>query len=307
MVPAHGRLFVTPGAHPAIQAILATLAKPGDTILSEMLTYPGLRSLAAQRGLTVAGVPGDAEGIDPEALDAACRRLAPKLLYLNPTLLNPTTETIPAERRIALAEVARRHRLPILEDDAYGFIPLRSPPPFATLAPELTWHIAGLAKCLGAGLRVAYVIAPDARAALPFAAVARANTVMASPLTIALATRWIEDGTADSMLHDIRVESAARQALAAEILPRENFLADPSGFHLWLRLPEQWTRAAFLGHSRVRGLGVVASDAFAVSGAPPEAVRVCLGGPAERSVIHDGLEEMAQTLSEAPALSSLYL
>lgn len=279
MVPSHERLFVTPGAHPAMQAILATLAKPGDTILAERLTYPGLRALAAQAGLTVAGLPGDAEGIDPDALDHACRTLRPKLLYLNPTLLNPTTQTISAARRLAVAEVARRHHLPILEDDAYGFVPARGPAPFAALVPELTWHVAGLAKCLGAGLRVGYVIAPDARAALPFAAAARAASVMASPLTIALATRWIEDGTADAVLRFVRTESAARQAMAASILPAGSFLADPIGFHLWLKLPEPWTRSAFLGHMRVRGVGVVASDAFAVEAPAPEAVRVCLGAP----------------------------
>jgi len=38
-------------------------------------------------------------------------------------------------------------------------------PPLALLAPGLTYYITGFSKCLGAGLRVAYVCAPSERAA----------------------------------------------------------------------------------------------------------------------------------------------
>ena len=63
--------------------------------LSEAITYPGIRSIAAQLGLTLVGLPMDGEGIHPDGLAEACRRLKPRALYLNPTLQNPTTLTIP--------------------------------------------------------------------------------------------------------------------------------------------------------------------------------------------------------------------
>lgn len=307
MVPSQERIFVTPGAHPAIAAILALLAKPGDTILCEALTYPGVRSISAQLGLKLTGLPMDAGGIDPDALASACQRLAPKALYLNPTLQNPTTLTIPPARRAEIAAVARRYRLPVIEDDAYGFIPLHGPPPLASIAPDITWHIAGLAKCIGAGLRAAYVVVPDARSGWPFAAALRASNVMASPLTVALATRWIEDGTADSILRFIRGETAARQKLATELLPPGSFQADPLSFNLWVPLPKPWTRSAFIGHMRAQRIGIVASDAFVALGTPEESVRVCLGGPAPREQIRGALEFMAHALSERPELSSTFL
>ena len=121
------------------------------------------------------------------------KKQKPKGLYLNPTLQNPTTLTVPEKRRAAIARVLQTFNVPLVEDDAYGFIPVRGPAPFAAIIPDLTWHIAGLAKCIGAGLRVAYVIAPTVKSAWSFAASMRAANVMASPLTVALATRWIED------------------------------------------------------------------------------------------------------------------
>jgi DNA-binding transcriptional MocR family regulator len=77
---------------------------------------------------------------------------------------------------------------------------------------------------------------------------------MASPLTVALATRWIEDGTADMMLRFIRTETAERQKLAAEILPPGSFKSDPLSFNLWVPLPKPWTRSAFIGHMRSMGI-----------------------------------------------------
>lgn len=300
LVPSQERLFVCPGAHPALIAIFGLLAKPGETILCEAITYPGARTIAAQLGVTLVGLPMDRDGVTPDALLDACRRLAPKGLYLNPTLQNPTTLTVPEARRVEIAAIARRWRLPIVEDDAYGFIPPHGPPPFAAIAPDITWHIAGLAKCIGAGMRAAYVVAPDLRSGWPFAVAVRAACVMASPLTAALATRWIEDGTADAILRFIRAETRARQAMAAEILPVGGIRADPLSFNLWIELPPGWTRAAFISQTRATGVGIVASDSFTALGPPPEAVRVCLGGPIPRPALRHGLEFIAPVLAQSP-------
>lgn len=248
----------------------------------------------------------DDAGVLPEAFSSACKTLRPKALYLNPTLQNPTTLTMPARRREEMAAVARRWGVPIVEDDAYGFLAPPGGAPIAAIAPDITWHIAGLAKCLGAGLRIAYVVAPDVRAGWPFAAAVRAATVMPSPLTVALATRWIEDGTAEALIRFVRTESKARHALAQELLP-PTFRGDQHGFHIWLTLPEGWTRSAFVGRMRSSGIGTVASDPFTVAGAPPEAVRICLGGPASREVVRHALDYAAHALAAAPNAGASYL
>jgi len=307
LAPAPERLFVAPGAHAALLGILGVLARPGDVVLAEALTYPGIRSIAAQLGIRLVGLAMDGDGVEPRAFAEACERLKPKALCLNPVLHNPTTLTVPEARRAELVAIARRHRVAIVEDDAYGFVPAEPPLPFAALAPELTWHIAGLSKCIGAGLRIAYVVAPDARSGWPFAAALRAASVMASPLTAAIATRWIEDGTADAILRFLRDETAARQRLAAEILPAGSYRADRLSFNLWLDLPAPWTRSAFVGHMQSTGIGVVASDAFAADGNPPEAARICLGGPRSREAIRGALEFMAHALAHPPEVSSAFL
>src|ERR1700726_2945649 len=78
LAPQQDRLFITPGAHPALLGSLGVLAKAGDVVLSEALTYPGARSIAAQLGLKLVGVPMDEQGLDADAFADACRLHAPK-------------------------------------------------------------------------------------------------------------------------------------------------------------------------------------------------------------------------------------
>lgn len=298
------RVTVCPGAQSALLAVIGTLAAPGETICAEALTYPGLKALAAQLRLTVIGLAMDAEGVLPEAFEAACRAHEVKALCCTPTLQNPTTATMSPGRREALVALARAYAVPIVEDDAYGLLPEQSPPPLAALAPELTFHIAGLAKHVAPALRIAYLVAPDSRSGARVRAAIRATAAMASPLTAAIASRWITGGTAHQVRDAIRNEARARQDLAARLLPPGSFAAHPDGFHLWLSLPPGWTRGEFALQLRATGVGVVVSDAFATAPNPPEAVRIGLGGPAPRRQIERALTAIADMLADAPVMTS---
>ncbi len=287
---------ITPGAHASILAILTILAEPGDTILCEAVSYPGLRAIAARLRLNLRGLPMDGEGIDPDALDHAIREHRPKALYLTPTLHNPTTMTVTALRRKQIADVVTAHGLQMIEDDAYGFVPSDAPAALASHAPELAWYIGGLSKCLGAGLRLAYCTAPSSRCALGLGHALRSTAVMASPITTALATRWIEDGTADEIIDDVRFESAARQAIASELLYGLEYQSAPNAFNVWLRLPEGAGRADLMGRLAGRHIGIMPSDAFTILGKPDERVRVCLGGSISRDELRRGLLLMTDSL-----------
>lgn len=297
MVPNLERIAVTPGAHATMAAIISILTQPGDRILCEQITYPGLRNIAGRFGVTLIGLDMDEQGVLPDALAAAIRLHGPKALYLNPTLHNPTTLTIPEARRQDLAEVLRKHRLTLIEDDAYGFIPAKAPAPIALSAPDLTWHIGGLAKCIGAGLRLAYTVAPSAKSAYQLGQAIRALAVMPSPLSMALTTQWIEDGTADSIRRFIRAETSARQAIAREALEGFVFQSSSNAFNIWLSLPKGMGRADIVARMAGRHLGLMPSDAFTVTGTPQERLRVCLGGSVSRETLRENLYFLANTLS----------
>lgn len=237
----------------------------------------------------------------PHAFESLCRSGQPAALYCNPTLQNPSTLTIPFRRREALADIATRYNVPIIEDDAYAMLPQSAPPPLALLAPELTYYVTGMSKNFGAGLRIAYLLAPTVREAQRIAGALRATTVMPSPFTMLLSTQWINDGTASEMLAAIRSEAHARQAIAGRILGAWPFDAHPDGFHLWLPIPGEclWTAPDLAQHLRSRNVAAVASAAFSTDGDPPAAIRICLGGPQDREQCRDGLELVADALTDA--------
>ncbi|MEA1831382.1 PLP-dependent aminotransferase family protein [Methylobacterium durans] len=297
------RVLVGAGAQAALAAILSVTLKPGDALCVPALTYPGLRMAAERRGARLVPVTSDAEGLVPEALLDACRAHRPRALYVVPTLDNPTTATLPAARRAAIAEIARSHQVAIIEDDAYGTLPLDAPRPLAAIAGEITWHIATLSKCASPGLRIAYVAAPGTNEAVRLAAELRAISLMASPLAAALASDWIREGDLDDVVAAIRRENGRRQAIAREMLGDLDVLAHPAGQHLWLRLPAPWRRGEFGAHARQLGVSVVLSDAFSV-GPAPEAIRVSLGAAPDGEALRYGLSLLANLLAHPPGAIS---
>jgi DNA-binding transcriptional MocR family regulator len=292
------RVLVCSGAQSALTAVLGTLAQPGSVVLTDALTYPGLRAAAAQLGIQLVGVATDADGILPDALEKACRKVQPKALYCIPTIQNPTTATMPLQRRRAIAAAARRNDLRVIEDDAYGLLPSSPLPAIASLAPEISFHIATVSKALTPALRIAYLAVPDAAWAMRMRTALQSTALMASPLLTSLVTAWVNDGTANTVVSAIRRESAARQAMAREVLPEGSFAAHPEGLHLWITLPSRWDRRDFVASLQQQsGLVVVASDAFAViTTRLPEAVRVSLGAASTRDRLHGALESVAAAL-----------
>jgi DNA-binding transcriptional MocR family regulator len=289
--------------------LLTTFARAGDLVLTEALTYPGFRALAGQLGIKLKGLAMDSEGILPEALDEACRSHTsasmPKALYCIPTIQNPTTATMSLSRRNAIAEIARRHQLPIFEDDAYGKLPEAALPPLASMVPELAYYVSTLSKCIAPALRLAYLVVPGTSQAARLTAAIRATTMMPSPLSSAIVTHWIGEGTAGKITAAIRRESATRQKIAATILKGMDCAAHPEGHHLWLRLPPGWSGAEFANQARRWKLGAVPRSAFAVaSGEPEDAVRIALGAASDRDQLAGALQLAADALAHLPEVMS---
>ncbi|MEP6828701.1 MAG: PLP-dependent aminotransferase family protein, partial [Rhizomicrobium sp.] len=295
------RIAVCPGTQGALVAALTLLARRGDAVCVEALAYPGFLALAAHQGIDLHSVAMDENGILPESFEAACKTHRPKALYCTPTFHNPTIATVPLARRRRLVEIARRHGVAIIEDDAYGALPRVPVAPLAALAPDCVYHIAGLSKCLSPALRIAYLVLPDARIQARTADAIRAFAGMASPVSAAIATRWMDDGVADAVLAAIRDETSARQAIAAKLLPSAK--SSPECFHAWLPLPKGWTAGALASRARIHGIGLVTADVFATAKAP-EAVRIGLGAPRTRSELTHGLEILGDLLQRGPGTSS---
>lgn len=304
----HGRLpglradrtVIAPGTQATLAALLLDLAKPGDTVLAEALTYPGLKAAAALARVRLVGVAMDENGVDPGAVDAACRTHKAKLIVLTPTMHNPTTATMSARRRADIAGIIARRGLTLIEDDPYIFLDAGAQP-LTTLVPDQAYLAASLSKCLAPGLRTSLLVAPSAEAAQRAAAALRAVLQMPAPLMTAVAIRWMQNGSADAIIATVHQEAAARQALSREVLGVDRFAAQSNSPHIWLPAPSTWSSERFSALLRSRGLGVVASDAFAVSPDAPSGIRAALGAARNRTELKAALEILRDAVGSSAA------
>ena len=300
-------IVLTCGAqHGLLVALMATM-RPGDVLLTEALTYAPVKAMARHLGLKVAPVALDRGMLCAEALDSVCDRVAAKTLYCQPTLHTPTTATMDADRRAEIAGIARKRDLTVIEDDVFGFLPPDRPVPLACFAPERTLYVTGVSKSLAPGLRVGYLHAP-AEYARALRAAVNLSCWMPPPLMAEIASRWIENGTAERLNAFQREEAAVRQSMARELLPGHHLSADPHGFHLWLTLPPQWRPDGFRLEAEERGVKVLVGSTFAVNPSEsPDAVRLCLSHERSRARVRQGLETIAALLAEPGETGAMVL
>ncbi|MFD7765301.1 PLP-dependent aminotransferase family protein [Streptomyces sp. NPDC059787] len=262
-------LLITTGSQQALSLLATVLLEPGDTVLVESPCYLAALQAFSLAGARVVAVPGDEHGLDPDALDELVARERPKLLYTVPTFQNPTGRTLPADRRAAVAEVAARRGLWIVEDDPYGELRYEGERvPWIAAHPgaeDRTVLLGSFSKVMAPGLRLGWLRAP---AGLRRAcAVAKQAADLHTPTVNQLAAaRYLADNDLDA--HVARVAAAygaRRDAMLAGLpaaLPAGSTWTRPEGgMFLWARLPEPYDTTALLPD-------VVRHDVAYVPGAP---------------------------------------
>ncbi len=294
-------IIVTCGAQHGVLLALSALARPGETVLTEALTYPGVRSVARFLDLKLEPIAMDEEGATPESFENACRRLAPKAFYLVPSVQNPTGRCMSAKRRAVIVQVARRYRVMLVEDDIYATYLTDAPPPLAALAPDITLAVVGLSKCLAPSLRIGYLRAPmTMHPALVNGVMTTAHN--ASPLAGEIATLALEDGSAKKLIARIRAETSKRNRMARERLGK--YISKGCGEaspHLWLELPDPWRTHDFVQAAAEMGVAVAPAETFLVGrGEGPHAVRISLSAPGEFEMLERGCEILAELLGNGP-------
>jgi len=298
------QVVATMGGQHGLLCTLMALSQPGDLLLTECLTYMPVCAMAERLGLHTATVGMDAQGVDPEAFEALCKQARPRAFYLTPTLQAPTTLTLSAPRRHAIAEIADRYGVILIEDDVFGPLKPDRPPALAASAPDHTVYVTSLSKAVAPGLRVGFLHAP--KSLIP----ALRNAVnlsvwMTPPMVLEVAGRMIKDGTAAGIAAKQRAAARHRQSLAQTILDRTDIVADPDGLHLWMPLPDN--RRSDILRSQCARHGVLISEgrSFAPDiSTAPEAVRICLSHEVDERRLEQGLQTLADLLRTGPVNSA---
>ncbi len=241
-------LIVTTGSQQALDLVAKCMISPGDRVIVEAPTFLAAISCFKLYGAEVVGAPIDAEGVQPDALEALIAEKKPKLIYLIPTFGNPSGATLSLERRLRILQLAAQHQILVIEDDPYGQLYFDAPPPPSLLALSAQvpgsrdWLCYGgsLSKTLAAGLRVGWLLAP---AALLAKAVMckQFSDAHTSNLSQQIAANYLNSGRMEAGLQHARRVYAGRAAALCQGLQRElgaavDFSPPQGGLFVWARL-----------------------------------------------------------------------
>jgi 2-aminoadipate transaminase len=262
------QILITNGAQHGIDLALRTFTEPGDVVIVEEPTYPGVLEAAALHGQRVVSIPLDDDGIDLARLEAACAAYHPRLLYIVPTYQNPTGISYVPARRAAILALAAAHGMVILEDDVYGCLALDGTAPPALQAEDRSGNVVYLtsfSKVCMPGLRLGLLAAspPYLHALIRMK---QQSDLSSSPLLQRAWALFMQRGGLDAHLHTTRVLlRAQRDAMLSALarhLPQCHWTAPAGGLSVWLTLPPGIAEAAIVAEATQAGIGVARGQVF---------------------------------------------
>ncbi|MCW3016814.1 MAG: PLP-dependent aminotransferase family protein [Solirubrobacterales bacterium] len=262
-------LLITSGSQQALTLLATVLLEPGDRILVEEPSYLAALQAFALAGARVIPVPCDEDGLDIDAVEQLAAEHGAKLLYTIPTFHNPTGRTLPLDRRRALAALAARTGLWLVEDDPYSELRYAGQPlpALATLpgAEDRTLALSTLSKIAAPGLRIGWIRTPR-ELRHPLTVAKQAADLHSSTVDQAAAAHWLAAVDLDGHVATLRREYGPRRdALLGGLLgalPEGSVHNQPDGgMFVWARLPDGWDADVLLRRA-------LAHDVAFVPGAP---------------------------------------
>ena len=312
LAPGAGELMITSGGIGCMELLAKSYVDPGDIVVVEAPTYLG--GIMAFRGYEadVRGVPLDDAGMRVDVLaDLLAGGLRPKIVYTIPDFQNPAGLSMSAERRRALADLARRYDFLILEDVAYrelGFGPVENgtapPPSLWSLAPDVVLQAGTFSKIFSPGFRMGWAAGPaDVISRL---VIAKQNSDQCAG---ALGQRMLEEygrgGHLDRQIVAARVlyERRARlttDALAAHMPAGTTWTTPGGGFYVWLTCPDGVDTVGLSAAARAKKVAYVPGRPFYLEGtaAGTSQIRLAYSRVAD-DLIDEGIRRIATVVKSA--------
>lgn len=307
-------IMVTSGSQQGLDLLLRVMVEPGDVILVEEPAYPATLQAIRLAQARVVSLAVDDDGLDIDALSA---RLAqwdrtlpePKALYTVPTFSNPTGLTMSRARRIALLELAVKHRLLLIEDDPYSGLRFSGDavPSLLALSEEVPgsrdWivHFSSLSKIVAPGMRIGWMLAPTE--IMRRCSIARQTVDLCGPGWLqAVATAYLEDDACAAHLpHIIAAYRAKCDALAsglqAALGEQLTFSTPQGGMFLWGRFASGVDAAEVLKAAIEQGVMFVPGAAFYSDKADRSTVRLSFAMPSVEQ-IGEGVKRLALAVAQ---------
>ncbi len=308
------QIVITSGAQQGIQILAQLLLAENPSVLLEETTYSGLDSaIAAFRPRIHTVSTSLDEGIDPSEVAAQLDAgITPAFLYVVPDAHNPCGTSLSDARRDALAELARERRLPIVEDDPYGFLSYDGDPRAPLRAREESWvfYLGSFSKILAPGLRLGWMVLPEPVVAEAMI-VKDALDLETPSLTQRAVARFLDNNDLFDRIEKLRDFYRSRRdamllALDRHLPSSVRWSRPRGGFFVWLELPEGTDTKRLLERSiREENIAFVPGAAFAVGGARADRFLRLSFSSTSIAQIDDGIGRLARLLTPGHVVGSV--
>lgn len=290
-------VLVTCGAHQAITLLTRLTVAPGDVVTLEELTYPGARDALQSAGARVTTVPLTKDGADLDELEQRVDEDRPRLVYLIPTVNNPTGVVMPEAARERLAAMVGSWETVVVDDESLAETLLDGPPPppLAAFArgPESVGRIftvGSASKTFWGGLRIGWIRGPSP--AIAVLTRLKALSDLATPVVSQLIAARLLEAAPEIM--PARREALSQRLtvmteLLAEHLPEWSWERPSGGLAMWVRLPGA-DAGDFASVALRHGVAVVPGSHCAPGGGFTDHLRLSLGPSPER--LEEGIQRL---------------
>jgi 2-aminoadipate transaminase len=276
------QIFITTGAQQGMNLLARLLLEPRGQVLTERMIYTGFQQVIEPYEPSTLYAPTDAKtGIDVEAVASLLGRGArPAFIYAISSGHNPLAVSLTEAKRSQLVGLARQYRVPIIEDDPYGFLNYGGPmlPPLRAYDEQWVYYVGSFSKILMPALRVGWLIVPESL--VPKLSVAKeASDIDTNTFTQRLISRFLEQEDIKAHLSMLRQEYRARRDIMDQAL-REHFPAvakwgiPDHGIFFWVELPRGVDTLALLADALEEGVAFIPGQAFSVD--PSDGATNCM-------------------------------
>ncbi|KAB2334445.1 PLP-dependent aminotransferase family protein [Cytobacillus depressus] len=282
-------ISITSGVQNSFTLILISLFQPGDKIAVDSYTYPNFIELANMLNIQLVPIGGDVLGMLPDQLDFVCRKTNLQGIYLNPSCNNPTAVTMDINRRKDIAEVIKRHRLILMEDDTYSFLVPQDYLPVSHYVPEQFVYMHGISKSISSGMRVGFIAFANEFTDKITRGIFNIN-VKTSALNAEVITELINTGVADKIISQKKEVAKERNLIYQKFFKVDNPNENPLSFFRWLPLAHKYHPQQFEQEVFAQGIRVYHSYRFFVrQEEPTQFIRISLTSALNSEELNRGL------------------
>jgi 2-aminoadipate transaminase len=269
------QVFLTTGAQQGMSLLVRLLLESGQPVLLEDRVYSGFQQVLDPFEPRRLVVRTEARtGIDVDAVEALLRAgERPAFLYTMSDAHNPLGLSLSAEKRARLAALAREYRMPIIEDDAYGFLQYEAEtlPPIRAHEEQWVYYVGSFSKVLAPALRVGWLVVPETLVSR-LATVKESSDIDTTTFTQRMILAFLESGQLEEHLVRLRREYRERRdalvrALEVHLPPGSTWTRPACGMFVWVELPEGSDTTALLARAvEVEKVAFLPGQAFTVAG-----------------------------------------